>query len=51
MTETPAYVTGHFKLSDTNWKYVKIMYNDFQTNSRMPLSELSKAVGYTQVSL
>ena len=39
------------KVADTNWKYVKIMYNDFQTNSHMPFSELLKAVGYTQASL
>jgi len=39
------------RVTNTPWKYVKIMANDFQMNSYLRFSELLKAVGYTQASL
>jgi type III restriction enzyme len=39
------------RATNTPWKYVKIMANDFQMNSYLRFSELLKAVGYTQASL
>jgi type III restriction enzyme len=39
------------RVTNTPWKYVKIMANDFQINSYLRFSELLKVVGYTQASM
>jgi|ECHhosMinimDraft_1075155.scaffolds.fasta_scaffold00971_7 hypothetical protein len=39
------------KVTKSCWKFVKIMYKDFQMNSRLRFNDLVAAVSYTQDTL